>query len=54
MDGTTVLGTINLANGVARFTTSTLSKASHNITAVYSGDSDFLTVTSSVLVETIK
>ena len=53
-DGSNVLGTVNLVNGVATFTTSKLSKGSHNITAIYSGDIDFLTFTSAVLVETIQ
>src|SRR5262249_59493294 len=41
-DGTTVLATASLnAKGQATFTTTALSVGSHNITAIYSGDSSF-------------
>jgi hypothetical protein len=41
-DGGTQLGTpVNLANGTATFTTSTLSIGAHVITATYSGDANF-------------
>jgi hypothetical protein len=53
-DGTTLLGSVTLAQGVAAFTTSSLAAANHSITAVYGGDSNFLTVTSSVLTETVE
>jgi len=46
MEGTTVLGTGALHGGTARFTTSTLEAGSHQITAVYGGDSDFAKSTS--------
>jgi hypothetical protein len=52
-DGSTVLGTANLemVNGseTAFFTTSSLAVGSHSITAVYSGDSNFVTSTSAVI-----
>ena len=41
-DGTTILGTVNLTNGVAKFVVFTLTRGQHSITAVYSSDSDFL------------
>jgi hypothetical protein len=53
MDGTTPLGTGTMVNGVTTFTTSTLAVGAHAITAVYSGDSNFVIVTSSALTETV-
>ncbi|HUK37971.1 MAG TPA: Ig-like domain-containing protein, partial [Methanomicrobiales archaeon] len=53
-DGSTVLGTGSLSNGAATFTTSSLSVASHSITAVYGGDGNFATSTSPVLTQTVK
>jgi hypothetical protein len=53
MDGTVVLRTVSLSNGVAKLTISTLARGKHSIKAVYSGDSDFLTSTSSVLTQTL-
>ena len=48
MDGSTTLGTGTLnGSGVATFSTSGLSVGSHSITAVYGGDTDFTTSTSS-------
>jgi hypothetical protein len=41
LDGTTVLGTATLKDGVARFTISSLDLGSHSITALYGGDDDF-------------
>ncbi len=56
-DGSTVLGssTLQMVNGVdeATFTTSSLPAGSDAITAVYSGDSNFLTSTSSVVNQTV-
>jgi hypothetical protein len=46
LDGTTSLGTVPLTAGVATLTTSTLSIATHSITAMYSGDTNFVTLTS--------
>jgi sugar lactone lactonase YvrE len=43
---TTALATAPLTNGVATFTTATLPDGQYNVTAVYSGDTDFSTSTS--------
>jgi hypothetical protein len=52
-DGTNVLGTGTLnASGIATFTTTGLAVASHAITAVYSGDTTFVTSTSASLSQT--
>ena len=40
-DGTATLGTGSMASGIATFITSSLSVSTHNITGVYSGDTDF-------------
>src|SRR5207248_1440323 len=45
-DGATLLGTAPLSNGVATFTTSALAVGSHDVTAVYSGDTNFTASTS--------
>jgi large repetitive protein len=42
-DGSTSLGVVNLSGGTAALPTSTLTAGSHGITAVYSGDPNFLT-----------
>ena len=53
--GAILLGTANVnSSGIATYTTSSLSPGSHSITAVYSGNGDFATSTSSPLIETIK
>ena len=53
-DGTTLLGsTVTLAQGVAVYTTSSLADGAHSITAVYGGDSNFSSLTSSVVTETV-
>src|SRR5208337_5591191 len=44
-DGTTTLGTVTLSAGVAKYTTSTLAKGTHSISATYAGDADFKTST---------
>ncbi|HLJ95684.1 MAG TPA: Ig-like domain repeat protein [Gemmataceae bacterium] len=55
MDGTTTLGTGTLdANGQATFQTSALTQGQHTITAVYAGDSNFNTATSTPLNLTVK
>jgi hypothetical protein len=48
-DGTAALGTVALTNGTAAFTTSSLSDGPHSISAVYLGDSSFLTSTSNTI-----
>jgi hypothetical protein len=45
-DGSTKLGTVELAAGSASFSTSDLTRGSHSITAVYSGDTNFVGSTS--------
>jgi hypothetical protein len=52
-DGSTVLGTGTVSEGVATYTTSSLAAGSHSITAAYSGDSLFLASTSSAFAETV-
>jgi Bacterial Ig-like domain (group 3) len=53
MDGSTVLGTVTLNNGVATFPTSGLLAGSHGITAVYSGDNEYNGATSSAVTVSI-
>ena len=54
-EGATTLGTGTLNGlGVATFTTSTLSVASHSITAEYGGDGNFNTSTSSALTQVVQ
>ena len=52
-DGAKTLGTGALKSGVATFTTSTLSVATHSITAVYGGNTDFTGSTSPVLSQVV-
>jgi subtilase family serine protease len=52
-DGTTTLGTGTIASGKATYSTTSLAKGTHSITAVYGGNSNYLTATSSVLSQTI-
>jgi hypothetical protein len=55
-DGSTVLnpgGTPLNASGIATFTTSTLAVDTHSITAVYGGDGNFSSVTSSPVMQTV-
>jgi sugar lactone lactonase YvrE len=52
-DGTTLLGAGTLARGVATYTTTNLPVGALSITAVYGGDSNFLTLTSSAFTETV-
>jgi Bacterial Ig-like domain (group 3)/MBG domain (YGX type)/NHL repeat len=53
MDGNTVLDTEALGGGTASFTTSTLAVGPHTITAVYSGDSNFMAGTSAALTQQV-
>ncbi len=53
MDGATKIGSHALAGGVAAFSTSKLASGSHNITAVYVGNADDSTSTSTVLVQKV-
>jgi hypothetical protein len=52
-DGTTLLGSGTLAMGVATYTTTNLPVGALSITAVYSGDSNFSTLTSAALTESV-
>ena len=52
-DGTTKLGAAPLSSGVAAFSTSTLAVGSHNITAQYSGDTNYVPTSSAVLVQVV-
>jgi hypothetical protein len=52
-DGEAVLGTSTLSNVVATYDISDLSIASHSITAVYSGDANFASSTSSAITLTV-
>ncbi len=51
-DGNTLLDSVELQNGVATYSISTLTIATHNITAEYEGDSDF-TDSSASLTQTV-
>jgi hypothetical protein len=53
-DGTTLLGSGTLTSGVAAYTTASLAAGLHSITAVYSGDSNYVTGISAVMAETIE
>jgi C1A family cysteine protease len=53
MDGSTKLGTAQLSNGTAIFTTSALSAGAHAITALYPGDSNLGTTTSALLTQEV-
>jgi hypothetical protein len=53
LDGTKTLGTGTLSGTTATFQTSTLAAGVHNITASYSGDSNFKASTSPALNETV-
>jgi hypothetical protein len=52
-DGTTVLGTGTVTNGVVTFQTARLGKGKHTLTAVYGGDANLTGSTSLALTETI-
>jgi Bacterial Ig-like domain (group 3) len=53
-DGTTKIGSASVdSSGTATFTTSALVQGSHNITARYGGDTDFKSVVSAVLMQTV-
>jgi hypothetical protein len=53
LDGTTVLGTGTLSNGMATFTISTLTLGNHSISARYQGDNNFTTSTSAAITQTV-
>ena len=53
MNGTTALGTVTLVAGVATLPVSFPAVGSYPLTAVYSGDANYGTVTSSVLIQVV-
>jgi sugar lactone lactonase YvrE len=53
LDGTTTLGLGTLSSRVATFTTSSLAVGAHSITAVYSGDANFTSSSSTALSQSI-
>jgi hypothetical protein len=53
-DGTTLLGSSTLVQGAATYAASGLALGLHRINAVYGGDSNYSTLTSSVVQETIE
>ena len=53
-DGTKTLGTVPWLSHINTFTTSSLSKGTHTITATYSGDSNYNPVTSPPLTQTVQ
>src|SRR5262249_38209134 len=52
-DGSTSLGTAAVGSGTASLSTSSFAAGSHAVTAVYSGDGNFLTSTSFAIVQTV-
>ncbi len=52
-DNASPIGSSTLSSGIATFSTNTLGVASHPITAVYSGDTNYATSTSSVFTQNI-
>jgi hypothetical protein len=53
LDGTTTLGSSTLAGGVAIFTTSALTAGPHTISAVYTGDTNFVGATSGTVAQVV-
>jgi len=52
-DGTTLLASSTLVSGLASYATSSLAAGTHSITVAYSGDSNLMSVTSSVLSQVV-
>jgi hypothetical protein len=52
-DGVTALQTVGLSGSTATYTTSTLAPATHSITAIYNGDTNFSVSTSITLSEVV-
>ncbi|WP_197034863.1 Ig-like domain repeat protein [Herbaspirillum sp. RV1423] len=52
-DGATTLGSSTVSGAVASFATSSLAAGTHTITAVYGGDANYASITSSLLTVTI-
>jgi Bacterial Ig-like domain (group 3)/Kelch motif len=53
-EGSTLLGTAAVSSGTATFSTSSLSVGTHNITAIYSGDTNFVGSVSNTVTQTVK
>ena len=53
LDGASVLGAATVSNGAATLSLTTLSAGAHSITAVYSGDANYLTSTSPAVAQTV-
>jgi hypothetical protein len=53
LDGSTVLGTGIVVNGAVSLTTANLAVGTHALTALYSGDGDFLSQTSATLAQIV-
>jgi hypothetical protein len=53
-DGSTSIGTATLSGGTASFSTSSLTAGSHNITAVYGGNTTYASSTSNTVVQKVK
>ncbi len=54
LDGTAPLAAVALSGGAAAFTTSALASGTHTITAVYAGDANFASATSTPVIEVIQ
>jgi len=54
VDGQTQLASVSLAQGTATYTTSNLALGGHTITAVYSGDVNYVSLPSSPVTETVE
>ena len=53
-DGTKTLGTVPWLSHINTFSTSSLSKGAHSITATYSGDGKYNPITSPPLTQTVQ
>jgi hypothetical protein len=53
-DGATTLATVALSQGLAKYSTSSLAKGNHQISASYGGNSDFLPSSSATLTQVVK
>jgi sugar lactone lactonase YvrE len=53
LNGSTVLGTANVSGGQAQFTTTALPAGTNSLTAVYSGDANYLNATSAAITQTV-
>lgn len=54
LDGSTVLGSTTVSNGVTTFTPASLSQGTHSITAAYAGDGNDTSATSAVFTQTVQ